>query len=322
MNAKIAKSAATILACGMFSVLQAQTPAYDQMSKDDLVKLLQQRDAASVLAPEKSAGELQVFMAQDSWRGSSEGDWQGNNGFRLGVNSAMPLPADHGLGVQLGGSYGLYDLTGRGTSGNEIAPQQQGFMTAGIFCRGQEGSRLSAGVVYDLMYNKFFGEFSQSPLLSQIRSQVAFDVDPKNAVGLWGAVRLDTDSRPHLIYRGVDQASLFYAHTFDQGAVLRLSAGEAFDNKMGAQASHDELLMGASVTAPITSKLALNGGFAYLTPGSSYDHPGTGSFHESWFTTFGLTYTFGGSSNPNSRNAPYMPVADDASFMVNSNYPF
>jgi len=63
------------------------------------------------------AGE--VGVGYDYFRGLAEGSWEGNTGAliscNLGVFTSYPAYPDVGcIGAQAGGSYGVYDWSGRG----------------------------------------------------------------------------------------------------------------------------------------------------------------------------------------------------------------
>ncbi len=128
--------------------------------------------------------------------------------------------------MQVGGSYGIYDFNGRDSTTAQ-GNQEQTFFTTGFFYRGPENSPVNAGIVYDMMLNHNFGVGATDVMLQQLRAQIGVKVYGQNEVGVWGAMELNRASIiPNTVgvqsYRGIDQGSLFYQYTFEQGAKVRL----------------------------------------------------------------------------------------------------
>ncbi|MBM3198583.1 MAG: hypothetical protein FJZ58_04945, partial [Chlamydiae bacterium] len=74
-----------------------------------------------------------MTLALDSFRSLPDGSWGGNMGAYLGLNLAVVIPKQNlGFGAQIGGSYGLYDFDGRGST-NTKSLQQEAFITFGLF---------------------------------------------------------------------------------------------------------------------------------------------------------------------------------------------
>ena len=132
------------------------------------------------------------FFGVDSFKGISDGDYQGNFGAVTGLNAALPVPGlrNYGIGWQLGMSYGVYDFDGRDSSFDHQGQcQEQIFVTTGFFHKAEGDQRLSYGVVYDWMINNNWGVFGTAPTLGQWRGQIEYALSGCNAVGVWGCVR-------------------------------------------------------------------------------------------------------------------------------------
>src|SRR5436309_3061686 len=112
------------------------------------------------------AGE--VGVAYDSFRSLPQGSWEGSTGALVKINVAVPVDIlCEGLGLQAGGSYGVYDWSGHAASlsGNLKEVQQGGFVTAGAFWVTPYCEGVNAAIVYDWMINKNYAIFGLSPNL-------------------------------------------------------------------------------------------------------------------------------------------------------------
>src|SRR5262249_42798409 len=141
---------------------------------------------------------LYVYHSYGSWRGISEGSGENNNGFLWGGNLGTRLGAfsDYtGIGAQIGGSYGLYDLNGRSSGFNDTQWQQQFFTTVGLFRKSDNLTNFNGGIVWDSMINTNFGQYAVSPFLSQIRAQLAYALNDKTEIGFWTALRMTGSHR-------------------------------------------------------------------------------------------------------------------------------
>ncbi len=170
-----------------------------------------------------------LFSGVDSFRGVSSGSYPNNNGGITGLNLGGALWEEAGIGWQVGGSYGVYNFSGRTSPGSQLNEvTQQGFITVGVFRRANVNRRLSWGVVHDWMLSDNFGVFGNSPTLAQSRGQVAWAFGPKNEVGVWATVQDRSVTRATgapaggifaapgtpVSYQAIDQGNLFWHHKY------------------------------------------------------------------------------------------------------------
>ncbi|MCA9098896.1 MAG: hypothetical protein KDA36_10930, partial [Planctomycetaceae bacterium] len=169
------------------------------------------------------------WFGNNAFKGISDQGAESNFGVVSGINlAASPGKlADRGIGVQFGGSYGIYDFSGRTASITEQSSvQEQIFLTFGAFHRAQEGQRVQGGFVYDMMINDNWGTYSNEPFLTQWRAQAEYLLSDWNAVGLsitrrdHGASQLVGPAIPGAIvhFRPVSQVNLFFHHRWDNVA--------------------------------------------------------------------------------------------------------
>jgi hypothetical protein len=268
-----------------------------------------------------------VYQSLDTWRGIADLSGPNNNGTTTGANLGIVLPylQDLGIGAQIGASYGLYDFNGR-TASNTNEPQQQTFITAGLYSRADVGRPFSGGVVYDAMINNNFGLLGTSPYLSQMRGQLAYAVNAWNEVGAWGTTRDRGDTRfvggAPVQYRAISQGNLFWRHQFGAGgADGRLWIGLPDRRRIGnSGGSLGEFLIGGQFQAPMTQSLALFANFQYMKPSSRLSS--TGSLEDAFNLSIGLTFYPGRTAQSSTvagrSSMPYMNVANNGSFLVDS----
>jgi hypothetical protein len=283
-----------------------------------------QDDGTNTESSWKSNFGAEVSTGYDNWRGFPDGGWPGNSGVHFGANlGALALPKA-GLGVQLGASYGVYDFNGRGSTARQ-RPQEQTFFTGGLFYRGPENSPVSAGMVYDMMINHNFGTAAVDATLQQMRGQIAVKVCGQSEVGVWGAMELNRASIiPNNVgiqsYRGIDQGSLFYQYTFEQGAKLRGWVGLPFSDTLAP--THNGVgtwLAGARFDVPLNDRISIYGEGAYMSP---HTNPGFPKFvNEVSSISIGLSFNLG-CGKPNPRSSAYLPVANNNTFFVDGNNTF
>lgn len=267
---------------------------------------------------------VDLSTGYDIWHGFPDGTYPDNNGFHVGANLAWVALPKLGLGVQAGGSYGIYDFNGRDSTGVQ-GNQEQTFFTTGFFFKGPENSPVNAGLVYDMMVNHNFGVAATDSMLQQLRAQIGVRICDGNEVGVWGAMELNRASIiPNNVgvasYRGIDQGSVFYHHMFEKGADARLWVGVPFSDTMSA--NHNGVgtwLAGARLSVPLTDHLSVYGTGAYMSPHTTIGFPLKVSEVSS--VSIGITINLG-CGKANGRSAPYMPVADNSTFFVDGNNTF
>ncbi|HEY5311556.1 MAG TPA: DUF6666 family protein, partial [Pirellulales bacterium] len=199
-----------------------------------------------------------AFSGIDSFRGVTNGTYPGNNGAVNGLNLGGALVENYGIGWQAGGSYGLYNFSGKTSPGSEIGNSTiQGFFTAGLFQRANVNRHWSWGLVHDWMFSNNFGAFGNSPTLSQWRGQVAWAFGPKNEVGMWATVQDRTVTRATgaplagvgtpVTYQAIDQGNLFWHHKYaTYGADSWTYIGIPLDKRLATPANSAGFPVGGS----------------------------------------------------------------------------
>jgi hypothetical protein len=288
---------------------------------------------------------IELFSGVECWRNITTGDLQNNAGPVMGGNIGIPIPElrDYGFGAQLGARYSAADLDGRETfDGNQIydsnEAEQQVFITAGIFRRAYDSdsilSRFSMGIAHDWMITSAYGDFAQSPYLGQWRGQVGFALNTYNEVGVGGSLRDRTADKfdangVAVDYRAINQVSLFWHHTFCSGANSWLSFGiperTTFPNADGSSnGSLGEFTLGANLLVPIAQRWALYADAMYMRPSATAS--AVAAIEDEYSIGFGVVFYPGGNSR--TRNVagncwmPYLPVANNGTFLVDSNREF
>lgn len=263
-----------------------------------------------------------VFTGVDYWHGFPDGSYPGNYGFNLGGNLAYVVLPSQGIGLQAGGSYGVCDLNGRGSTAQQ-GRQEQTFFTTGAFYRGPEDSIVSGGIVYDLMLNHNFGVFATDSLLQQLRAQLAVKVYGEHEIGVWGAMELNRASAfiatgGTVNYRAINQASIFYHYSFAQGAEARLWVGLPFtDSLTTTHNSVGTFVLGARASMPFNDHLSLVADAAYMSPhAQNIPIAAQANLHANEISSvsLGISWSFGGKSQ--SRSSAYLPVANNSTFFV------
>lgn len=266
-----------------------------------------------------------VALAIDYFRSLPDGSWSGNFGAFSSLNLAVGLPKEkYGFGVQIGGSYGLYDWNGRGSNstGNTRALQQQAFLTAGLFRMTPQCSGFNAGVVYDFMFNKEFGVFALNPTMEQLRAQFGYLIKGGNELGFWGGVNTRTSHKragsDSVKFRAIPQVNFFWSHYFKNRAQTMLWGGTPYRRGLrNASGRAGLFIVGASFKAPLTHALSIIGHGVYMAPRSGSAFQESRDFAAN--VCFGVNYSFGGCK---SGERPYLPLADNSNFLVDTNLNF
>ena len=135
----------------------------------------------------------EVLAGYEYFRGIPNGSWSGNTGLFGGFNVALSSPCHaEGCGLQLAGSYGIYNWygSGSGISNSSTSPEGEGFFTVGLYRHTPSSGGFNVGIDYDWMVNQNFGAFGLDPNLSQLRARVGYLIKTRNEVGLWGTIYL------------------------------------------------------------------------------------------------------------------------------------
>ncbi|HWC88569.1 MAG TPA: DUF6666 family protein, partial [Pirellulales bacterium] len=208
--------------------------------------------------------------------------------------------------------------------------QQQAFVTGGLFRRATPEVPVAAAIVYDGMINKNYGEFAESPYLSQLRIQTGYAVNDVNEIGFWCALHLNSDTHQlfnslPIEWRGINQYNLFWHHKYvETAADTWFWLGVPEHSRLNGQGSLGQLILGSSGSAPITDRLVLYGNAAYMMPSA---HPSAaGSTEDAFYVGFGVAvYPRRNARQHNVRGnptEPYLPVADNGSFFVDTSRSF
>lgn len=264
-------------------------------------------------------GELGI--GYDYFRSTPEGSWEGNSGAFAGANIGLPVPFldEYGLGAQVGGSYGIYDWSGRGSSSfSKIRKtQQQAFVTTGIFRRSCCDTGFNAGVVYDWNWNKNAGVFALSHCISQIRFQGGYQINACNEVGVWGTTDLGRSHRVtqglHVSFRAISQVNLFWTHYFQNCSRTTIWGGIPY--KRSLLFSHGragKYVIGASIEAPLTSRISIEGHASYMKGHSARRE--LKQITNATNICLEVKWSFG----EGCEYKPYMPIANNSNFIVDT----
>jgi hypothetical protein len=284
------------------------------------------------------------YTGVDSFRGITNGTRPDNTGVVSAANFGGKLIDDYGIGWQLGGSYGVYDFAGKPAPDPQPATtMQQTFLTLGVFRRADADHRLSAGLVHDWMFTNNFGVFGNSPTLSQFRAQVAWAASAWNQIGVWGTVQDRTTSRATgaigtpITYQAIDQVNVFWDHQYGAyGTTSRFSVGTPLGNRLDQTANGfpvggfggtlGQVILSTNWMAPITTRMSGYINAMYMAPSASAGTTAGGavaSAQEFWNISVGLAFSPRGNLRSKTiagrTYMPYLPVANNSSFLVDSN---
>jgi hypothetical protein len=227
-------------------------------------------------------------------------------GFQEGVNWAMPLWHEYGLGAQVGFSVTQNNL--QGDSNNIFDDyRSQTFLTAGLFHRPCDGQGLQYGVVFDYLADRYYQNFN----VSQLRGEIGWLFDCRNELGFWFTSGvMDSDNSNDQVFLGanefspIDQYAIYYRRRFCRGGEGRVWGG-ATGNSGG--------LIGADFRLPIAKSWAVETGFNYLISDKSTNPV----FHDqTWNVGANLVWYWGCNATCRSLYRPLFGVADNGSFMV------
>ncbi len=269
------------------------------------------------------AGEINI--AYDEFRGIPDGTWNGNTGGLVGANFAVGV--FDLFGIQIGGSYGVYDWYGRGAvgPGSACAVQQQGFVTAGFFRETLCPSGFQGALVLDWMFNENFGVFALNPSFGQLRLEVGYLLNATHEFGLWGTLDVHTSHKSSfqipISYRAISQVNLFWRYFFENCAEAMVWAGAPYKKGLmfpGKRAG--QYILGAALRAPLTANLNLEAHGAYMGP---MQHCTSRHFQNyDANICIGVSYTFGLGEDvccETRQVRPYLSIANNSNFFVETN---
>ncbi len=271
-----------------------------------------------------------VYSYGEGFRGTADGNFGGNGGGATGVNLGRQVSG--AWGVQLGGSYGTYDWRGR-TSGNEATVMQsQLFFTGGIYRKASCDSPVSFGLLYDMMVNDNFGSASHEPFLTQFRIQTGYAINEQNEIGFWTALadRNAQQGGPAVSYRAINTYNLYLNHKFCGGAQSNSWIGAAQQSRIGpagalapvaGTGSVYTLVLGNYTVIPITCRLSGYTSVMYGIPSAS--NGVAAARDETYSIQAGMIFYPRRNSRTRSVSGaawmPYMPVANNGTFLVDAN---
>ncbi|CDR35255.1 DUF6666 family protein [Criblamydia sequanensis] len=266
----------------------------------------------------------EIGIAYDDFRGLSEGSWNGNTGGLIEVNFGTAI--FDGIGLQLGGSYGVYDWAGRGPLGlsDSASIQEQGFISGGFFYKNPCHCPIQAGAIVDWMFNRNFGVFGLNPSFGQVRLQAGYLFPSGDEFGLWGSAYIRTDQKSAFLipvfFRAVSQINLFWKHYFETSAEVMIWGGVPLKKSLlFSDSKAGKYIVGACFRAPLSSCLSVEGHGAYMGPHHNSASPRFQSYAAN--ICIGINYFFGCKSNacPDLwQAAPYMPIANNSNFIVDT----
>ncbi|HEY5314176.1 MAG TPA: DUF6666 family protein [Pirellulales bacterium] len=285
------------------------------------------------------------FSGVDSFRGVTNGNLGSNYGGYTGANFGGALIEDYGIGWQAGGSYGVYNFSGNPSSFSNTANSTiQGFFTVGIFQRASVNRRVSWGVVQDWMIANNFGVFGNSMTLGQVRGQVAYAFGPRNEIGVWATVWDRSVTRATgavgtpVSYQAIDQGNVFWHHKYaTYGADSWVYAGIPLDGRIatpansagfpvgGSGGSIGSFIVGSNLLIPVTDRLSAYANMMYMRPSAAEGVNAAGAYAAAqafWNVDFGMAFYPGRAARSRTVAGrewmPYMPVANNSSFLVDA----
>lgn len=260
-----------------------------------------------------------LTLALDCFRSLPDGSWGGNMGAYGALNLAWAIPKfDQGIGIQAGGSYGVYDWDGRG-SVDSMSLQLEGFVSLGAFRVTPQQSGFNAGATYDFLFNQESGVFGLSPNMAQVRGQVGYLFKGGNEFGFWGTYDTSTSHQTYaylpVTFRAISQANAFWKHTFKNRGETMIWAGTPYRKGLMFETGRaGSYIVGASFRAPLTSTLSVDAHGMYM--GARTNTGDNESQNYAANVCVGLTYSFGGRK---AGSRPYLPLANNSNFIVDTN---
>lgn len=266
--------------------------------------------------------ELDVSLGLDDFRGIYSGSWNDSFGALSALNIKVPIA--RAFSAQIAGSYGLYDWAGRGSTPfkNSKTYEQQGFITIATSYQTPDSSGWNAGLAYDWMLTKNFGEYAVDPAFDQVRGQLGYLFKGGNELGAWAAYGIQKDHKQSqnlpLIFRGISQANLFWSHYFKTHGYAMLWVGTPYRRGLLYKSGRPgRFIIGAQFSVPVTNSLSIEGHGSYMDPRKGSGVVPSRNYGANIY--FGLTYSFG---KRRIAKTPYMTLANNTNFMADTNLNF
>ncbi|NCY03857.1 MAG: hypothetical protein EBX36_13360, partial [Planctomycetia bacterium] len=233
----------------------------------------------------------------------------GNYGTNEYLNWSMPFWNAFGIGWQLGVRGVQSNFQQPTINGSRLFnARDQVFVTTGFFTRAFQGRGLQGGAVYDYLSDSYIENVD----VAQIRGELSY-VWGYHELGFWGA--FNTTDQLGLLPR-VQQPRLTASTVNLYTAFYRLHFGDANEAKIwGGASDNAQGVVGATVRAPMSRSLAMEGAFTYLLPGKSQTIPLDGSTvtfaPSAWNLSANLVWYPAGRAR-RSLSSPYRPLFDVA----------
>lgn len=276
----------------------------------------------------------ELGLGYDYFRSLPEGDWEGNTGGLVSINVGIPAPyligvpaqclLDYGINAQIGGSYGVYDWSGRGSSpsGRQTRAQQQAFLTGAISRRTPCCSGINVGLAYDWMWNKNASVFALQSSIAQLRFQGGYICDQTDEWGIWGTLDVHTSHRRSegipVSFRAISQINVYWEHRFENCARTMLWAGIPYKKSlMFSTGRAGKFILGGCFHAPLTDRLSIDGHACYMK-----GHSASGALKQRYSAAnlcIELKWAFG---DEECGIEPYMPIGNNSNFITDTNITF
>ena len=280
---------------------------------------------------------LVMFVDYDSFMGTPDGGWS-NNGIRTGLDFSTSLGSFSdltGIGLQAGGSVGVYDWSGtdyrvRNRAGAEV----QGFFTYGLFRKPTDDSRITAGLVQDWSVNDTYGVFGQNPIMSQLRGQLGYAFSASNEFGIAATAHvleshINIPPVENKIYgpttfRPINQLSAYWHHKWYAGGPdTWVSAGAPTTGRLAGDGGLGSYLVAASSSVPLSDAVSVFSNVTYMHPAAGLGKQAP--YYEPWNFTVGICiYPQRNSRSTTVAGQRWMsllPVANNGTFLVDTNRP-
>lgn len=294
------------------------------------IRLMAERPYDQTWYDSLSKGSIRAFAGVENFRGLPDAGWEDNNGYNFGAEGTLPLMERWGAGIQAGGSFGVYNLAGKGSSHKHSKNvEKQGFATIGIFKKCRCDTRWGIGLAYDLMLTDNFSIYAQSPWLSQWRAQCAFCIGLKNEIGVRGSLHGKHFSkafdyavcRYKVSYRAISQATCYWKHLFNGGVESTIWAGVPFSKRLDQRRSAHagKYIIGGEIGVSFWDYWTLVARAQYVQPSTKRGSSGSHEYGNN--IAIAIVYDFGSPGcqmSPLSTWEPFMPLANNSNFLVDS----
>lgn len=283
-----------------------------------------------------------VNLSYNYFRGLPNVCAQRNSGGLASINLGAPFLGEwNPFGAQLGGSYAMYDFSGRRIKDKpkeKKDTERQVFATAALTLKTPYYCGINLGLAYDLMYAKNFTQFEVEPLITQVRYQAGYLFERKNELGFWGTVYANCahkrTSDKRIGVHAVDQFNVFWSHYFAPCTKFSVWVG------VPTTGSANKFIAGGYIRLPINDCFSIEGNVGYMTrnrhrgekeyveldkegkvkldkEGEPVVHHPKG--HSYLNACFGLTYFFGCTHEYHGHKrdySPYMSIGNNSNFIL------